>query len=245
MVTFPSTEIRAVVFDLDNTLLRSTIGARCGLQEAAKLISSQLKKKGLIYSESNLFRRLQWIDQEMLGRKFLYNRDVWWKTLLKELGVGTRFPWIHQATLRYWDAYAANGPPFQDAEWTLRALRRLGLRIGLVSDSDGTPGMKRKRIRLVRFHRLFEAVVVAGEDTSRVKPGRENFRLIAKRLHVEPRSCVYVADNPRTDITGAKAVGMISIIVKRRHNGGGNPSYRIPRLSALPSLLRSMQQDRK
>lgn len=177
----------------------------------------------------------------MHTRKFLYNRDVWWKELLDELGVGTRFPWIHHVTLQYWMAYADNSPPFRDAEQTVKAVKKLGLKIGLVSDTDGTPGMKRKRIRRVPFHRLFDAVVVSGEDTPRVKPGHESFRLIAKRLHVEPRSCVYVGDNPRTDIAGAKAVGMISIIVRRRHNSGGNPNYRIARLSALPGLLKTLE----
>ncbi|HEX4920556.1 MAG TPA: HAD-IA family hydrolase, partial [Candidatus Bathyarchaeia archaeon] len=236
-------ELRAVVFDLDNTLLRSRIGARRGLRVAAKIISSQLKKKGLTYSESNLFRRLQWIDREMHTRKFLYNRDVWWKELLDELGVGTRFPWIHRITLQYWMAYADNSPPFRDAEQTVKAVKKMGLKIGLVSDTDGTPGMKRKRIRRVRFHGLFEAVVVSGEDSPRVKPGHESFRLIAKRLHVKPESCVYVADNPRTDITGAKAVGMVSIIVKRRGNQGGSPDYRIPNLAALPGLIRHIQRN--
>jgi FMN phosphatase YigB (HAD superfamily) len=80
-----ASDIRAVVFDLDNTLLRSTIGARRGLLVAAKLISDELKKKGHVYSDRSLFSRLQWIDREMLRRKFLYNRDVWWKTLLAEL----------------------------------------------------------------------------------------------------------------------------------------------------------------
>ena len=244
MSDFQNRQIRAVVFDLDNTLLRSTIGARRGLQVAAKLIAAELRKKGRTYSERNLFRRLKWIDREMLGRKFLYNRDVWWKTLLGELDFGTRVPWIHRVTLRYWDAYASNSPPFRDAESTLRRVKKMGFKIGLVSDSDGTPGMKRKRIRRVPFHRVFEAAVVAGEDTPRVKPGRESFRLIAKRLRVQPESCVYVADNPRTDVAGAKAVGMTTVIVKRRRNNMGNPSYRISRLRALPKLLTAMQRQR-
>ncbi len=177
----------------------------------------------------------------MLARKFLYNRDVWWKTLLAELDFSTRVPWIHRVTLRYWDTYAKNSPPFRDAESTLRRVKKMGLKIGLVSDSDGTPGMKRKRIRGVPFHNLFEAVVVAGEDTPRVKPGHESFRLIAERLGVPPESCIYVADNPRTDIAGAKAVGMTTVIVKRRGNDAGNPNYRIARLSALPRLLSTMR----
>lgn len=178
----------------------------------------------------------------MLGRKFLYNRDIWWKTLLAELGNSDRVPWIHRVTLRYWDAYASNSPPFRDAEPTLRKVKESGLKMGLVSDSDGTPGMKRRRIRGTPFHRMFEAVVVAGEDTPRVKPGHESFRLIAERLWVQPESCLYVADNPRTDINGAMAVGMSSVIVKRRANKGGSPTYRIPYLHALPRLIRTIRQ---
>lgn len=243
MSDFPSKAVRAVVFDLDNTLLRSTIGARRGLQIAAKLISIELKTKGQIYSPANIFRRLQWIDREMIRRKFLYNRDVWWKTLFKELGLKRMDPkWIHHVTLQYWNSYAANSPPFRDAEPTVRKLKLAGYRLGLVSDSDGTPGMKRKRIRRVSFLNLFEAVVVAGEDTPRVKPGHESFRLIARRLRVQPESCIYVGDNPRTDIEGAKAVGMISVIVNRRRNRGGNPDYRVPNLRAIPRLVRSIQR---
>jgi HAD superfamily hydrolase (TIGR01549 family) len=236
--------LRAVVFDLDNTLLRSTIGARRGLIVAAKIISAELKKKGRSYSDRDIFTRLLWIDREMLRRKFLYNRDVWWKTLLAELGLSTRVPWIHRVTMRYWDAYAANSPPFRDAESTLRRIKEMSLKIGLVSDSDGTPRMKRKRIRGVPFHSLFEAVVVAGEDTPRVKPGHESFRLIAERLRVQKESCVYVGDNPRTDIAGAQAVGMTMVIVKRRGNNFGSPDYRIPNLRALPRLITAMRRPR-
>jgi putative hydrolase of the HAD superfamily len=240
----PRGEIRAVVFDLDNTLLRSTIGAREGLLTAAHIIAAELKKNGQIYGERSLFTRLRWIDREMLGSKFLYNRDVWWKTLLGELGLSSRVPWLHRVTLKYWDAYARNSPPFRDARSTVLAVRKMGLKVGVVSDSDGTPGMKRKRIRLVPFHNMFEAVVVAGEDTPRVKPGHESFRLIAKKLGIRPESCIYVADNPRTDIAGARAVGMSSVIVKRRGNNTGRPDYRIPNLRSLTRLLQAMQQSR-
>jgi putative hydrolase of the HAD superfamily len=115
----------------------------------------------------------------------------------------------------------------------------------MVSDSDGTPGMKRKRIRQVTFHNLFEAIVVAGEDTPRVKPGHESFTLIAKKLRVQPKSSIYVGDNPGTDIDGAKAVGMISVIVHRRGNRGGEPDYRVPNLRSLPGLVRSIQRVRR
>ena len=179
----------------------------------------------------------------MLGRKFRYNRDVWWKTLFKELGLKRMDPkWIHNLTLEYWRVYAANSPPFRDGKPTVQKLKHAGYKIGLVSDSDGTPGMKRKRIRQVPFHSLFQSIVVSGEDTPRVKPGHESFSLIAERLRVQPRSCIYVGDNPRTDIEGAKAVGMISVIVNRRGSRGGEPDYRVPFLRALPGLVGRIQR---
>ena len=245
MRVFPSRDIRAVVFDLDNTLLKSKVGARRGLLVAARLISNELKRKGYSYGYTRLFRMLQSIDREMLGWKLRYNRDHWWKTLIKQLGLKRlHLTWIHKTTLRYWETYAENSPPFKDAELTLKKLKSLGFKLGMVSDSDGTPGMKMKRIRKEPFHNIFEAIVVAGEDTLRVKPGHEAFRLIAQRLRIMPEKCVYVGDNPRTDIKGAKAVGMTTVIVKRRGNHGGNPTYRIGALRELPRLLRHIQQSR-
>jgi len=162
---------------------------------------------------------------------------------LKDLGLKRMDPeWTHDLTLHYWKVYAANSPPFRDAEPTVRKLKRAGYKLGMVSDSDGTPGMKRKRIRQVPFHNLFEAIVVSGEDTPRVKPGHESFSLVAKKLGVQPTSCIYVGDNPRTDIEGAKAVGMISVIVHRRGNQGGDADYRVPNLRSLPRLVRSIQR---
>jgi len=180
-----------------------------------------------------------------LGRKFRYNRDVWWKTLFKELGLKRMNPeWIHELTLQYWKVYAANSPPFRDAEPTVRKLKRAGYKLGIVSDSDGTPGMKRKRIRGVPFHNLFESIVVAGEDTPRVKPGHKSFSLIAERLRVQPKASIYLGDNPRTDIDGAKAVGMVSVIVNRRGNQRGDPDYRVRDLRSLPGLVRSLHRVR-
>ncbi len=178
-----------------------------------------------------------------MGRKFRYNRDLWWKTLFKELGLKRVEPeWIHELTLQYWKVYAANSPPFRDAEPTVRKLERAGYKLGIVSDSDGTPGMKRKRIGRMPFHNLFEGIVVAGEDTPRVKPGHESFSLIARKLRVQPKSSIYIGDNPRTDIEGAKAVGMISVIVNRRGNQRGDSDYRVRNLRALPGLVRSIQR---
>jgi len=197
-----------------------------------------LRKEGIRYSEANLFRKLRLIDLEMHGRKFLYNRDVWWETLLKHLGLSKlRGPWIHETTVRYWKTYAGASPLFYDTMSTIHRLKKAGFRLGMVSDSDGTPGMKMKRIRQQSFLKSLEAIVVAGEDTPGVKPTRRPFTLVARRLGLQPGNCVYIGDNPNTDIEGAKGVGMMMILVKRRGPKGGHPDYLARSLSDAARLL--------
>jgi len=197
-----------------------------------------LRKEGIRYSEANLFRKLRLVDLEMHGRKFLYNRDVWWETLLKQLGLSKlKGPWVHETTLRYWKSYARASPLFYDTLSTIHRLKKAGFRIGMVSDSDGTPGMKMKRIRRQPFLKSLESIVVAGEDTPSVKPSRRPFALVAERLALQPRNCVYIGDNPNTDIEGAKGVGMMMILVKRRGPKGGHPNYLARSLSDVARLL--------
>jgi putative hydrolase of the HAD superfamily len=197
-----------------------------------------LRREGYYYTETSVFRRLRLIDLEMHGRKFLYNRDVWWETLLKQLGLSNlRGPWIHSTTLHYWRMYARASPMFYDTMSTMHRLKKAGFRLGMVSDSDGTPGMKMKRIRRQPFLKYLEAIVVAGEDTPNVKPSRRPFTLVAEQLGLRPRNCVYIGDNPNTDIQGAKGVGMMMILLKRRGPKGGHPDYIARSLSGAARLL--------
>jgi len=226
------------VFDLDNTLIQSKKGARQALRVVARIFAKRFRKEGIRYFEASLFRKLRLIDQEMHGRKFLYNRDVWWETLLKQLGLSKlKGPWIHKTTLQYWRAYAGASPLFSDTMPTIRRLKKAGLRLGMVSDSDGTPGMKMKRIRQQQFLKSLEVIVVAGEDTPSVKPSRRPFILVAERLGLQTNKCVYIGDNPNTDIEGAKGVGMMMILVKRRGPKGGHPDYLTRSLSDAARLL--------
>jgi len=97
--------------------------------------------------------------------------------------------------------------------------------------------MKLKRIRSQPFLKYFRTIVVAGEDTARVKPSTAPFLMVARRLGLRPRDCVYIGDNPNTDVTGAMRVGMMMILVKRRGPKGGHPDYLARSLSDAARLL--------
>ncbi len=249
----PVANIRGVVFDLDNTLLQSRLGAAAGLRVAASQLSIELRKRGIAFSRLQILRKLNVIERERraplsgLVPRSLYDRDNWWKHLLKNIHAWpVQGNWIHKTTLKYWVAYQKSSPPFPDAASTLRKLKGDGYRLAIVSDSDGTPGMKERRVKAIPFRNLFEFALVAGEDTPKVKPSKAPFRKAAKRFGLAPQECVYIGDNPMTDIQGAKAIGMTTILVKRKpywvpiagHDPPiAKPTFEVDALRQIPSLL--------
>jgi putative hydrolase of the HAD superfamily len=231
--------IRAIVFDLDRTLIKSQRGSDKALIEAADFFH---KRYGNRVSRRKINRTLRRLAKS-LESQGLYNRDEWWIKLSRRLGLSNLSSnWAHKITLLYWRTYVAASLPYEDAEYTLKTLRKRGYRSALVTDTDGTLGMKRKRVRTLPFYDLFETVVVAGEDTPKIKPSKMPFILVAERLKLSPTKCVYVGDNPRVDVRGAKAVGTQTILVRRRSLKGDRPTLVIKSLSQLLRIFSGLDR---
>ena len=112
--------------------------------------------------------------------------------------------------------YRAHNEPLHDEleccagiEDVLVRLKDEGRTLGLVT------AKRRETVRLA-FNVLpiehFFDVVVGGDETERHKPDPEPLLLAARRLNVEPHTCVYVGDAP-FDVGAAKAAGMHSVAV--------------------------------
>jgi len=234
-------DVRAIIFDLDRTLIKSQRGFDKALSKAANFLTQYLKRQGHSISGAKIYGTLRSIAKSFESHG-LYDRDEWWITLLRRLGLPRpRGIWVHKVTLLYWRAYIAASLPYHDAENTLGSLRKRAYRLALVTDTDGTPGMKRKRVKALAFYDLFETVVIAGEDTPKIKPSKMPFTLVAKRLRLPSKRCVYVGDNPKVDVRGAKAVGMQTILVKRRRLKGDRPTLVIKFLSQLLRIFKANQ----
>jgi putative hydrolase of the HAD superfamily len=87
----------------------------------------------------------------------------------------------------------------------VEALRRGGIRTGLLSNSWGDSGYPRER-----FGALFDAVTISGEVGLR-KPDPAIYRLAAERLGVPVGRCVFVDDIDR-NVEAAESVGMVGVL---------------------------------
>jgi len=95
--------------------------------------------------------------------------------------------------------------PFPGTKRTLIRLKEKGMKLAIVSDA---PKIKAwLRLTAMRIDDFFD-VVVAKEDTGRLKPSRLPFRAALKKLNLKPEECLMVGDMPDKDIRGARQLGI-------------------------------------
>lgn len=231
--------IKAVLFDLDETLIDDFPGLERCHRAVAKRLQSYLQGQGIKVNEEELFKLITKLDDKMNFER-RYIRDDWWPMLIEKMGLKIKLPpeLLEELTRIYWKTFAENSRPYPDAEATLDYLRSKGYRLGMVTDTDGTKGIKEMRLRQFDFMKKFDVVIISGEDTPKTKPDPGPFLLAAERLGVRPEECVFVGDKPFTDIEGGKAAGMKTILVKRRDWGvAERADYTVRNLTELRQLL--------
>ncbi|BDR91297.1 haloacid dehalogenase [Vulcanisaeta souniana JCM 11219] len=227
-----------VLFDYDDTLVDVGEAREFARRVVAGRISS-LTGVG----ESVVLDVVRGVESRMesLG---LFDRRVWFWRVVAELGVELGVDLINELVRVYWDSWSSRSRLFPETLPVLRQLRACGYRLGMVTNTDGEPGLKRDRLRRDGVYDFFDLIIVAGDDTEHVKPHPEPFLKALRVLGVEGREAVYVGDRVSTDVPGAKAVGMYAVIVDRSGSlgiddlgGGSRPDFIISSLLDLPQIL--------
>lgn len=85
----------------------------------------------------------------------------------------------------------------------------------------------------------FAVRVISGlEGVEKPDPGI--YRLALERAGVEPADVVFVGDNPEFDVDPPARLGMVPVLIDRRHRYPDHEGHRIEDLRSLPSLLESL-----
>lgn len=208
--------LKAVLFDFDNTLVDSAAVLPLARRRVAEEIVAYY---GNSLDVEEVAQVVAWVEH-VAERQGLLDRDLIWEHVIHNLKVDSVPP---SETLRrwsniYWTEYV-KGPLFPD---TVSVLENLGRRyvLGMVTNTDGMPGMKMQRLEKSGLLKFFKAVVIAGEDVPETKPSPRPFLHAAKLLNVKPEECIMVGDDPINDVLGAKSAGMYSVLLDRQ---GGKP----------------------
>lgn len=195
---------KAVLFDLDDTLIKS----------------------GQVYSRALKFAA------SFLARKYSLDVDDFYSLVAeKHLIVQRNFPTVHTRHSRilvfrmaldemvgkydlsllpdvedmYWEFFMNSIELFPEVEYVLSRIKDSGMKVAIVSD-----GSLSLRIRKVKAAGILHYVdqVIASEEVIFEKPFSAIFTLALSRLTLEPNEAVMVGNNYKNDIRGAQLIGI-------------------------------------
>ena len=183
--------IKAVIFDLDNTLvdfmsmkqqavaaaINSMIDAGLGLTpaEARDRIDASYQERG--------------IEFQKVFDQLLY--DIFQKVDYKILSAGV---------IAYRRAREAALVPYPHVNMTLVAILKRGIKLAVVSDAPSREAWL--RLCYLDFHHLFDHVITF-DDTGERKPSPVPFRRALELLQVKPHEDIMVGDWAERDVVGA------------------------------------------
>jgi putative hydrolase of the HAD superfamily len=203
-------QIKAILFDLDNTLCNTTKALEPSFNTCYKFLLNYYPK-----INKARFNSLQETIFDTLTRQQkipLYSSQaLFWHEMFDKLELKYDPAIFEDLIYLLNDELAKNVDLFPGIEKMLKDLKKLGLMLGILS--NGAYIDKAMRYEFLNLKRYID-ILVSTDLVRRDKPSPRAFKYIIEKLHVKPEETVFIGDEMEADIKGAKGVGMIAIYNK-------------------------------
>ncbi len=193
-----SSPLKAVLFDLDDTLYEEAEFFRSGFD----VVSRSLAQRGVGRHPETAHLLLHLHQHE--------GRDQVFQKLAARLGFPTE--WIADLV----EIFRAHVPHLVVPADTAAVLPRLRARFRLGCITDGWAAVQRRKIEALHLAPLLDAIVIADEFGREYwKPHAFPFHHCCTRLGVTPGEALFVGDNPSRDAVGAANAGIRFVRLRR------------------------------
>ena len=194
--------IKAVVFDLDNTLLDFMKMKDTAVRAAV----SSMVFNGLDINKDDAISKIYKIYDNK-GYEYQEVFDVF----LKEVIGKVDYKILASGIIAYKRAKENSLMLYKNVNATLHALSKIGLKLAVVSDAPSREAWM--RLYYLNLHHVFDPVLTF-DDTGARKPSPEPFKLALEKMSVEPSEALMIGDWPDRDVVGAKQIGMKTIFAR-------------------------------
>ena len=259
---------RAIVFDLDETLIVEDASVDASFLAACRLASERygvdaealhraVRAKAHALWHASPVRRycvdIGISSWEGLSGRFTGDDDNlkilrdWvptyrrasWLEALNEFGKDDA-SFAEQLALAFQNERRKRHVVYPDTEPVLKRLRE-AFRLGLLT--NGAPDIQREKIDKSGLEPYFETIIVSGE-LGIGKPDKRIFGMVLDRLGVTAGETVIVGDSLRSDIAGAKGAGLTAIWMnrlKKVNEGPAQPDAEVHDMEELCEFLNVMK----
>lgn len=229
--------IRAVLFDLGNTLITCRPWFRVELQALASETLLELARQGHLASTDDLLERADRFYEELHARNRTAPQELTatqaMTTISAELGLDLPPVAIATALETIYRACVPAAEPCEGAHETLTRLRAAGYRLGLLSNARYGPFVP-WALEATALAPYLEIAAVSADIGWR-KPSPQAFHLLLDQLGVPAHEAVYVGDYYPYDIVGAKAAGMRTAWLRVPHSPTGDDAD--AEIDSLPEVV--------
>jgi putative hydrolase of the HAD superfamily len=197
--------LRAVLFDLDDTLFDHAFGARAALSRVHAMHAC-FGRSPFDAFETAHADHLETLHQRVVAGEIDIDtaRRERFRRLFRAADVDPDDEALRQTAAAYRECYLASRRPVNGALELLKALKP-HVRIGIVSNN--LLQEQQEKVRLCGFEPFLDALVVS-EEAGVAKPDPAIFAIALDRLGCDPAGAVMIGDSWANDIRGARAAGL-------------------------------------
>ncbi|PKB78861.1 MAG: hypothetical protein BZY88_16305 [SAR202 cluster bacterium Io17-Chloro-G9] len=208
--------IKAISFDFYNTLVRFWPALEEIQQAACRELGLTVTSEGISrgYSDADVYFNRENEDEPLALRSEEQRLEFFGRyeqMILEGAGVAVS----NDLAKRIWKM-AMTVPkdfmPFEDTIPALQALGAQGYKLGVISNLRRDMGELCNRLGLSEYLDF----TISAEDAGSEKPHAPIFQAALEKTAVSPGEALHVGDQYRSDVLGARAVGMHTVLIDRR-----------------------------
>ena len=194
--------IKAIIFDLDNTLVDFMLLKRAAVDAAVNAMIDA----GLNLSSEKIKEKINSIyDSEGIEYQQVFDK------MFKEILGKVDYKIMSAGIVAYRKAREAALKPYPGVLPALIELIKMGLKLAVVSDAPSKEAWL--RLSYINFQHFFD-VVITYDETRERKPSPVPFNMALKELNLKADECLMIGDWAERDMVGAKAVGMKTVFAR-------------------------------
>lgn len=197
---------RAVLFDLDDTLTKSSLV----YDRAQRFAATFVARKYSLNTEE--FCKLVEEKRLIVGRNFpsihtRHSRILIFRMALDEMVGKYDLSLLPDVEDMYWEFFVNHIEVYPNVKHVLGRLKDAGVKIAIVS--DGSLSLRIKKTKAAGLLHLVDQVI-ASEEVIFEKPFSAIFTLALSKLQVENFQAIMIGNNYKNDIRGAQLIGIKS-----------------------------------
>ena len=194
--------IKAIIFDLDNTLLDFMKMK----QFAVKAAITAMNEAGLNSNEDQAYKDIF----KLYENNGWENQQVFDDYLIQKFGkVSHKI--LAAGIVSYRRAREATLLVYPNVNKTLIELIKMGIKLAVVSDAPSREAWM--RLYYLNLHHVFDPVLTY-DDSGAHKPSPKPFQMALNNLNVNSDEALMIGDWPDRDVVGASQIGMKTIFAR-------------------------------